>query len=991
MAAPSFSSFPDLPQANPSTNPDEHRRQKREKREKHDKHRKSSHPKLSDALQLDHHTTRSDEARSYVSDRRGDPANIQYGKLDSRDVPKYIPSRVVLGLSQSYQVARSGVGIIIGLRGPHRTTHSLTDASSRALLLRNPTRSLVNAKSTRYEEQDGFLRLPSRVAKPSYREIDTTADNSDSESQPSEPESSSDDDETFTSHEMKVINQRVTAHPSVANWLALLSHTLSTNIPPDSKNASRARAEISVSILSRALAATRNAPILRLKYLQAGEELWQENELHSEWEATLTKEGDLDMWLSWLDWRWRTCKKGIASLVADAERALAALEQDELGQVMIFWRLAVALKSAGYGERATAMFQAQAEIAFHFPPLFAGRAFTQCLDSLEEYWESETFRCGESSSLGWAAWLAAGRPTTVPQSPPSLEATNDLDPYRKFAFAETAADMKSFLPRRSSDPESENDPYTLVLFSDVRGVMFQLSSTEAKNAFRYAWLCLLGLNVPDFPYMVLPRSTIHPYQTWCSGYLARPTVLQQLFPATEQRSRITTDSVAGTTIGRERDYLSGLACPVSSWGWNVVHPLGIPSAQGKNRSLWSAADVYDIDASFVGNLFQQLRMPDDSEWDSLALAFACAHSMKIAIKLSRAFLSSASDSIAHWASHARLELLRDRPADARKVYETVLLSGPPRKDATPLWYDWAEMEWLQGRTDASVRVVLRSVGIEGSGGVALLRAKRSLDDAVDGAESSIREAWVKMRALLELLTAGGAEGLLQVYSGQKRREGLVVAELLMLYRHAVVLRNPMQPGLLRERAEAALDLYPDNSVCVGLFLESQRGQGMWGRVRNMLGGDDKSVVQRMQDVWIAGWDRTRWENERARNGLAAAITNERSRHCATIWRTAVELEIRMGDLPRAKQLLFRAIGDCPLSKELYLLAFGPLRSIFQGSELNAVADTMAERQIRLRHGLEEFLEGWTGESETKSLDEDIGSDDEIMREAEDYRGRLPYS
>lgn len=41
--------------------------------------------------------------------------------------------------------------------------------------------------------------------------------------------------------------------------------------------------------------------------------------------------------------------------------------------------------------------------------------------------------------------------------------------------------------------------------------------------------------------------------------------------------------------------------------------------------------------------------------------------------------------------------------------------------------------------------------------------------------------------------------------------------------------------------------------------------------------------------------------------------------------------------------------------ELYLLAFGPLRGVFQVHELKGLADTMAERGIRLRQGLEEVV------------------------------------
>lgn len=42
--------------------------------------------------------------------------------------------------------------------------------------------------------------------------------------------------------------------------------------------------------------------------------------------------------------------------------------------------------------------------------------------------------------------------------------------------------------------------------------------------------------------------------------------------------------------------------------------------------------------------------------------------------------------------------------------------------------------------------------------------------------------------------------------------------------------------------------------------------------------------------------------------------------------------------------------------ELYLLAFGPLRAVFNPRELDGWAETMAERGIRMRKGLDEVLE-----------------------------------
>ncbi|KAJ6509410.1 NRDE-2, necessary for RNA interference-domain-containing protein [Mycena vitilis] len=1012
---PSFASFPDLPSDPPPPPP-----KQKERRRKHDKARDQDIPKAAKSKDRPADESRSDStSRFFYSDRKGDSLNIQYGGLNAREVPKYRTGRVVLGLSPSFSTFRTAYGIEVAVPGK-RKTPSLTDASSRALLSRAPTRSLVNAtaSSSKYEERDGFLRLPSRTVhhEQSYRSIEDTNNNSDSESESDGGESDmgdSSEEDTPNSHQatMRSINERLAADPSVSNWLSLLSHTLLT-VPTTSKNSTRARSEISLSILSRAVAANGNSYALRIKYLQAGEEVWHESKLRAEWEDALRKVDGVDIWMEWLEWRIRKGNNGISAVVEDAKRALTVVRADEVGKVRLFWRLAVAFQNTGFGERATALFQAQAELTFQIPQALYGLPLPSRLDSLEEFWESEHPRLGEVGARGWDFWYSSGRPS-APSSPPASQTApapiEDFDPYRKFGFSESLADRAQILPRRSTDSEVDSDPYSSILFSDIRDLLLDLSSLHAKDIFRYAWLTILGLHLPGFRAVsqsdeAAPDSSVYSDDRWCHTYLTRPAYLDAIFPKGSQ-SRIVNDAVAGVIIGREREYISGLQNPISSWGWGVIQPLGVPSSDGKFRTLWSKQDLDGVDGTFVKNVFDQLRLGnDDVQWDIFSLAFAAASSIKSALKFSRIFLSTAPDSLFHWAAHARLEQLRNRLDDARKVYENVLSTPSPatRPGIGQLWWDWVELEWLAGNADFALKLILRSAGVEGSGGVVLLRAKRNLDDNVAAAaDGQAREPWVKLRALLELLTSNGPEQALRIFDNQLLRETagstaherLILGQLLMLYRHGAVLRNPAPPSILRERVEKAVAVYPSNSVLLGLFLDGEKGQGVWGKVRAMLGeggGVEKGVLRRIEEVWMAGWDKSRREAEveRTRSGLTAAVDSERTRQSAILWRIFIEFEIRAGQLNRAKKMLFRAIGDCPLVKELYLVAFGPLRSVFGAQELNGIADTMAERELRLRRGLDEFLEGWA-ESEMDE-DSDNGPGDEIEDLAKEYRQRLPY-
>lgn len=273
--------------------------------------------------------------------------------------------------------------------------------------------------------------------------------------------------------------------------------------------------------------------------------------------------------------------------------------------------------------------------------------------------------------------------------------------------------------------------------------------------------------------------------------------------------------------------------------------------------------------------------------------------MYSALKLSQSFLDVDRDSLPRWAAHARLERRRGKADKARQVYQTVLSTVTPqnRLSAGPLWWDWTEMEWLAGHADAAMQVIMQCTGLKGgagAGGVVVLRARRVLEDTVKDIPPmlwKVREAWVKISALLELLSATSTttfpaflSGPIRVRDGSEAEESSAVASLHMLYNHVVTLKSTARPGVLRQRLEHAIRAYPNNTAILAMFLEVQKGQGVWGKVRELIGedgegdgGEAKGVARRVADVWLARWEKGRWEweIERTRSGLNAAMDDER--------------------------------------------------------------------------------------------------------------------
>ncbi|KAH7912572.1 NRDE-2, necessary for RNA interference-domain-containing protein [Hygrophoropsis aurantiaca] len=979
---PSFSSFPDLdpgPSNSQSSRPNDGKPERRSKKDKHEKKQKKDRVKHVDkstrraqdwntqallndeklkaeedrvrleqegleSRQLDSHPT-------FYSDRKGDALNVTYGHLHAGDIPKYHPvdrGRSILGLGTAWTVLRKGgKGIEITVGG-RRKQPALTDSSSRALLLAAPTRRLIAlGDSYKYQEIDGFLRLPSRRGRQTneaYRAITLTKDNEGSDSQSSGSESddtASSDDEgpLLTSHQLslKELEAQLSSEPSLVSiWLALVAHSL-FSIPVASKNATKTRAEVTLSVLSRALCAhpgNAKSSILRLKYLRAGEEIWHESKARAEWDEAL-KLGDIDIWLEWLEWRVRKGAGGVDGFISDAARILNALgddEENEIDKLRLTWKITIGLQQAGFYERATALFQAQAELTFEVPQSLYGLPLENQLESLEEFWESEVPRIGEPGAKGWASWLSSGSPEN--NSPPTGRACMNVggiphDPYSEWHAAETHGDRTWRIPIRSTDDTNGSDPYATVLFSDIKPLLISLRTQRAKNAFRLIWLSLLGLHVPGFGESLSPGSWD---DRWSYIHLLSDQCLAAILPSHDAQKQLTADAHAGVLVGREREYSSAFG-PVKEWKHNT---FGVLHSVGKEKwRLWTAQDLCSVDEEFTRALFQQLRCgADDCEWDGYALAFEAALNVKNALKLSRSFLSTARDSLLHWAIHAQLEHIRGRIDDARKVYQTVLTASSHRRDEAlvpRLWADWAELEWLNRTPDAALQVVSQFAGVEGSSGMMILRAKRNLEDliATSAGNWKDREALIKLRALIELLTATPESALAVIDSQpvderEDVRESLTVTSLMLLYHHSITLRSPTPPSLLRDRLQVAIETFPNNTVILGMFLEGEKGYGVWGRVRALLGdagANEKGVARRVAEVWVAGWEKGRWnsEIERTRSGLIAAVDSERTKGSPIIWRVILEFEIRAGQLQRAKSLLYRAVGECPLVKGEYMV------------------------------------------------------------------------
>lgn len=124
------------------------------------------------------------------------------------------------------------------------------------------------------------------------------------------------------------------------------------------------------------------------------------------------------------------------------------------------------------------------------------------LDDLEQFWDSEAARVGETGSLGWSHTSDDSLPPEVPaDSVIKPEVTGnghqDTDPFETWARSERTASRARGRPTRTSDTlvgdDEEDDPYSVILFSDIRSLLFVVSSPDARSQLLYSFLFYLGL------------------------------------------------------------------------------------------------------------------------------------------------------------------------------------------------------------------------------------------------------------------------------------------------------------------------------------------------------------------------------------------------------------------------------------------------------------------------------------------------------------------
>lgn len=246
------------------------------------------------------------------------------------------------------------------------------------------------------------------------------------------------------------------------------------------------------------------------------------------------------------------------------------------------------------------------------PPADQLTAWYQALiGEFETFWDTEAPRIGEPGSVGWRN-TPAGTPPPPSRPAPSFAHTS-FDPFERWFEAEISAEKAYALPGRvrDLDPAIEDDPFHVIVFSDISPFLFPIFTPEVRLQLIYAFLTFLGL--PFTPPEVPSASPANADPHLCWALVENRSARQAFWPPKQGTKKIAWQTVGGEPMEPER--MRGMddpfGCPVKCWAQNRETMFG-------RKGIWyrdvGALDLQAIDVELVRSVFELLRplVPDPS-------------------------------------------------------------------------------------------------------------------------------------------------------------------------------------------------------------------------------------------------------------------------------------------------------------------------------------------------------------------------------------------
>lgn len=528
------------------------KRRRHESHRRESEHRRSRSPRERNERHVEPHPRGDEEVKSdlFFYDKKGDPLIVKYGGIERSKIPAYYRygGGRVLGTTGRLIIHRDGARDQFSLRMPGEGSALFKDKdglrTKRSKLKRQAVNLRPRKKGAEDEEGESYLALESSKKGewydaesessdgeelPSYRSIELKPKTDPNAAVSDSSDGSESDDEVPAldqSNPLKwrsiQLSRQVKEHPDdIDAWIELVNHhetLLRAGETLDHKvleNEAHSYAEIKVSMLESALSNTKSPRDRNrvLNYLmREGLKVWDPKTAAKKWaEVREDEQHNFILWKIHLDF----CISNIATFQYDdvKQMLITRLHQatsrppsehrqnDWTEAVYVFLRATRFIHDAGYRELAAAAWQALLELTF-FKPQHVGNG-QEALDAFQDFWESEVPRVGEIGAQGWKHFVESNSDTDVPEPlKDTIQAESSRDSYKAWANAERQQAEKARLPSRTLDEGTEDDPFRVVMYSDIEPLLFFIPKSAMPRVSRQlldAFLIFSGYPPYDCP------------------------------------------------------------------------------------------------------------------------------------------------------------------------------------------------------------------------------------------------------------------------------------------------------------------------------------------------------------------------------------------------------------------------------------------------------------------------------------------------------------
>ncbi|QGI62468.1 uncharacterized protein FFB20_06517 [Fusarium fujikuroi] len=1029
----------------------DHHRPKKHRTDSRGRHREKSQTGHSEAFEhrpLTKVTRSSDDAsRLYIIDTKGDPLIIRYGGLDRSQVPVYYRDGYgkVLGTRGRLVIHRDGPRDQFSLRMPGEGSYALKDRDglrSRNWRIRpTPLRVRKQEIDSQGEEDGDFLALSSSKKRkhlhqasdssedeeqPTYRSIEGKAkprqyDGSDLES---ESDAVADDINVDQNNPLKwksiQLSRRVKDQPDdIDAWLELANHQdalLRAGEDIDHKALEaevHSFAEIKLHMLESALSnvsSHQDRIRVLIPLMREGIKVWNSKVAAQKWlDLREDEDKSFTLWKTHLNFsmsnisafHFDTLKQIHLDRIRHVtSRSEVNIEPEDLREaIYVFLRLTRFIHDSGYKELAVAAWQAFIELNFFRPmPLDDQSA---AFGPLRDFWESEAPRIGEADAQGWAKFVADGGIGDAPEPLQDIKGPEyqSRDDYKRWATLESSQADQARIPARTMDAGTEDDPFRVVMFSDIEPLLFFVPKNmlpAVQEQVLDAFLIFQGLpptfwsdhwTEEAYHDQFLAVFTLHMESsapTPLSGD-EDPTEIQRKSPPFHQNPLCVSETL-------------DVLFPHSEWF------SYLPSRNRKN----------DVELGFMANATKQL--VHNANFEGLAtyhLALSQVQDGSSVKKAAKSLLKRYPTNLGLYRAYAIAEYTNENHEVAAKVLSSAtelasvsnlssptltrrhaneLLQNSPTTDVLALWRTWSWMELQRGDIQLAVRrlcssvddALRRSAGTPEVSSTHILKAHRTFSslasDFISGANLEDASTTTECLVLLSYLTSesctepmSASQGSISAaietvhrtslefksrgYQASRAHEQLLQFASRLLYLHAS--RGPFRRAYLLEQLKKFLVYFPRNTIFLSLFEWADSSLRVIDESRTLL---HETVLTPAQDCLSSRIFAVHHEIERGnvnttKAAFEHAVSSDTCKFNTCLWIYLIRFCSTQRELrSKAKDTLFRALRHCPWSKDVMMEAFLTLNRQMDSSELKGIFETMTSKGLRIHVDLEDFLD-----------------------------------